>query len=465
MRRSFNIAFIAVLLAAIASGKMAFADNSLVLYADYGAYRYEGESGKSYVEIYYNLLRNNLKFYPDSLGFSAFIDFQLLISDTTGVPLDSLTWRAGSRVNSLSVLDGSDYLISDQYGDIFKAGDYIAHLKVSNGGNTGETIFRMNIPAYEDTALAISSVEWAYEIKPATDGKLVKNGYHILPNASGRFQQESNVVYLYAEIYNIDVSPEADSVHTITMEIYDSRDSLYKIIDPVRYRKPGNSAVVVTGFSIAALDGGLYKMKLKAEDGGNEAWAEKSFSIIPSAEKTRIRLMESILSQYPGAKSIEDQAQAEKFRDDIAYIATTEELKLFDSLNLRGKQNFQKEFWKSRDPDPGTAINEFQLEHYRRLKYVDEHFSRHGGMMPGWRTDQGRVYILYGEPTDIERNPSSIETRSWEKWWYHGLEGGVYFIFVDYEDTDSYELIHSTKKNEVKDENWENKIKMTIYQR
>ena len=383
MRRSFHIAIIAVLLAIIASGKMAFAENSLVIYADYGAYRYEGESGKSYVEIYYNLLRNNLKFYPDSLGFSAFIDFKLLISDTTGVPLDSLTWRAGSRVNSLSVLDGSDYLISDQYGDIFKAGDYIAHLKVSNGGNTGETMFRMNIPAYEDTALAVSSVEWAYEIKPAADGKLAKNGYHILPNASGRFQQEGNVVYLYAEIYNIDVSPEADSVHTITMEIYDSRDSIYKIINPVKYRKPGNSAVVVTGFSIAALDGGLYKMKLKAEDGSNEAWAEKTFSIIPSAEKTRIRLMESILSEYPGAKGIEDEAQAEKFRDDIAYIATTDELKLYDSLNLRGKQNFQKEFWKSRDPDPGTVINEFQLEHYRRLKYVDEHFSRHGGMMPG----------------------------------------------------------------------------------
>ena len=44
-------------------------------------------------------------------------------------------------------------------------------------------------------------------------------------------------------------------------------------------------------------------------------------------------------------------------------------------------------------------------------------------------------------------------------------EHRVYFIFVDYEDTDSYELIHSTKQNEIKDENWENKVKMTIFQR
>ena len=52
-----------------------------------------------------------------------------------------------------------------------------------------------------------------------------------------------------------------------------------------------------------------------------------------------------------------------------------------------------------------------------------------------------------------------------QKWWYHGMEGGVYFVFVDYEDTDSYVLIHSTKQNEIKDEDWENKVKMTIYQR
>ena len=77
----------------------------------------------------------------------------------------------------------------------------------------------------------------------------------------------------------------------------------------------------------------------------------------------------------------------------------------------------------------------------------------------------GRIYILYGEPSDIERNPSSIEERSWQRWWYDSIEGGVYFIFVDFEDTGNYTLVHSSKKDEVKDYNWEDKVKMTLFQR
>ncbi len=77
----------------------------------------------------------------------------------------------------------------------------------------------------------------------------------------------------------------------------------------------------------------------------------------------------------------------------------------------------------------------------------------------------GRIYILHGEPSEIERNQSSFEERSWQRWWYHGIEGGVYFIFVDFEGTGAHEMVHSSKKNEVKDYNWEDKVKMTLFQR
>lgn len=440
-------------------------DKSLLLFSDYAVYKYDDTSDKCYVEIFYNLLRNDLKFYPDSVGFTAIMDFKMVLGDLAGNPLDSLSWKAGTRIVSLSVLEDSDYLISDVFGDLFEPGSYTVDLSVTNDGNSGWNSFKLNVPSFPDSALALSSIEWAYSIKPDSVGKLLKNGYCVMPNASGRFHQDDNIVYLYAETYNIDISPNSDSSYNVLMDIYNSRGELYKSINPVSYVKPGKSAVIATGFSIAAFEGGMYKMKLTVKDGERQAWTEKAFSVIPSAEKTRLRLMQAILNDYPGADGIQNEEQAREFRDAIVYIATADELKLYDSLNLQGKENFRKDFWQARDTDPTTAVNEFQLEHYRRLKYVEEHFSRHAGIIPGWKSDQGRVYILYGEPTDIERNMSSIETRSWEKWWYHGIEGGVYFIFVDYEDTDFYELIHSTKQNEIKDENWENKIKMTVYQR
>ena len=456
-----------LLLFSLLSLRSAFSDEgSIRLFADYAAYKYEGDStGRSYVEIYYNLVRNDLKFFPDSLGYSAIIDFQVNLSDSTGNLLDSMSWKAGSRIKSLSDLKDNDYLISDMFGELFKPGAYILEIRAKNGDNTGSVVLNMEVPDFTSPALSISNIEWAYDVAPDSVGKLVKYGRRVLPNASGRFPQESEAVYLYAEGYNLDDSPFADSDYVITMNIYDANGNLYKSINPIHNNKPGTSAVIITGFSIAAFDGGLYRLELILTDGERTAKSEKTFAVLMSPESVRNKIMQAVLSQYPGAGVIQNDKDAQDFRDNIVYIATPDEMKLYDSLNLQGKQNFQKKFWDSRDPDPSTPINEFKLEHYRRLRYVDEKFTRMGGMVPGWKTDQGRVYILYGEPSEIERYPSSLEARSWEKWWYHGLEGGVYFVFVDYEDTDTYVLVHSTKQNEIKDENWESKIQMTGFQR
>lgn len=465
MNSSIRIFFVFLVAMTMVVPPAGAGDESLFLLSDYAAYKYGDGFDKTYVEICYNLLRNNLKYFPDSTGYSAIINFDLLIHDSEGNLLDSLGWRAGSKIQSLSVLKDSDYLISDVFADLFEPGDYVIDLTAENDNNTAINSFNMKVPDFSDSSLMISSIEWAYKISQDSTGKLTKNGFRVLPNASGRFQQEDNVVYLYAEVYNLDISPESDGNYTVSLEIFDNQGDLYKAIDPADYKKPGASSVIVTGFSIATFQGGIYNMRLTVDDGSRTAGREKIFSVQPSAEKVRMQMMQSVLSSYPGANEIQTEKEAQQFRDDITYIATPDELKLYDSLNLEGKVNFQKKFWSDRDTDPSTPVNEYKMEHYRRLKYVDERFTRHGGMIPGWKTDQGRVYIIYGEPTEIERYPSSIGSRSWQRWWYQGMEGGVYFVFVDYEDTDSYVLIHSTKKNEIRDENWEDKINMTIYQR
>lgn len=463
IRISFLLLFLSLLMAAQA---IKAEEGSLRLFADYAAFKYEGDnSNRSYVEIYYNLVRDDLKYKPDSLGYSAIMNFQVTLNDSAGAFIDSMSWKAGSRISSLSVLGDNDYLISDVLGELFDPGKYSLDVSVANDVSTGSAKINMEVPEFSDTALTLSSIEWAYDVSVDSVGKLVKYGRKVVPNATGRFSQESGAVYLYAEAYNLDNSPGADSTYTLAMNIYDSQGNLYKSINPTHNHKPGSSAVIITGFSIAPFDGGVYKLKLVLTDGDRTAESDKAFTVMMSEEKVKNKIMQAVLSQYPEATAIKTDEDAKRFRNDIIYIASSDELKLYDSLNLQGKENFQKEFWDNRDPDPSTPINEFKIEHYRRLKYVDERFTRMGGMVPGWKTDQGRVYIMYGEPSEIEHNPSSLESRAWERWWYHGLEGGVYFIFVDFEDTDTYVLVHSTKQNEIKDENWQSKIQMTGFMR
>ena len=76
----------------------------------------------------------------------------------------------------------------------------------------------------------------------------------------------------------------------------------------------------------------------------------------------------------------------------------------------------------------------------------------------GMKTDRGRIYILYGEPDEIERYPNDIDKKPYEIWHYNRLEGGVYFIFGDVSGFSNYELLHSTKRGELRDDYWQRRI-------
>jgi len=441
-------------------------EHNIYLTADYCAYDLGDDTDNSYIEIYYNLFRSQLKYEPDSIGYIAIMNFKITISDTSGNIVDSVSWKAGSKITNLSELETkSNFMISDIIPDSRPPGIYNVEITVANGGNIGRTEFQMDVPDFKTEQLSISNLELAYSATPATEGRFIKSGYKIMPNPSRRFSQDDNVIYLYAEGYNYDLSAEADSQYSIEMDIYYMNGEFMKNIPASYYDKPGNTSAIITGFSIAAFKPGGYEVRLILRDGEAMVSAQKQFFVLQSPQKARQELMAAILKEFPRAGTIETEEDAKKFRDDIAYIANSNEFDLYSTLNLEGKRNFQKDFWSFRDNDPSTAFNEYKFEHYRRLKFVADNYDQYGGVIPGWRTDIGRIYIMYGEPTDVERTPSSIEARGWQRWWYHGIEGGIYFVFIDYENTDTFELVHSSKQNEAKDYNWEEKIKMNVYSR
>lgn len=111
----------------------------------------------------------------------------------------------------------------------------------------------------------------------------------------------------------------------------------------------------------------------------------------------------------------------------VRYIITREERKIFLELPDSEKGKFKEEFWKRRDPDPDTEENEFEMEYYNRVERADKLFSGEG--KPGWLTDRGRIYILFGPPTDRITYPMGEDpyNRCSEIWYY----GNFPVIFVD----------------------------------
>jgi GWxTD domain-containing protein len=100
----------------------------------------------------------------------------------------------------------------------------------------------------------------------------------------------------------------------------------------------------------------------------------------------------------------EGSAYDKWLNEEVPWIITDEERAAFKLLsNDEEREKFIEHVWDVRDPTPGTVENEFRDEYYRRVMYANERFS---AGVPGWKTDRGRIYIVYGPPDEIESHPS-----------------------------------------------------------
>lgn len=117
--------------------------------------------------------------------------------------------------------------------------------------------------------------------------------------------------------------------------------------------------------------------------------------------------------------------------EDVRWIATDQERKDFLALeSVKARDGFIKEFWERRNPTPGSQNNAFKEEHYRRLAFANTNFA---ARTPGFETDRGHIYIVYGPPDVITPHAGS-ETASPSQTWYYrrlGDKTPVSFEFVD----------------------------------
>ena len=149
-----------------------------------------------------------------------------------------------------------------------------------------------------------------------------------------------------------------------------------------------------------------------------------------------------------------NKAYKDWLEKDVAYIITDEERKAFKKLQTDDeRERFIEEFWRRRDPDPDTDENEYREEYYERIAYANEHFA---SGIPGWKTDRGRIYIMWGKPDETESHPSggaynresyegggSTSTYPFERWFYRYLAGvgsGIEIEFVDPTGSGEYRI-------------------------
>lgn len=142
---------------------------------------------------------------------------------------------------------------------------------------------------------------------------------------------------------------------------------------------------------------------------------------------------------------------------DVDLIITDQERKAFKKLQTdEEREQFIEQFWRRRDPDPDTDENEYREQYYERIAYANEHFA---SGIPGWKTDRGRIYIMYGKADEVESHPAggpydrpsyhgggTTSTYPFEIWFYRyipGVGSGVEIEFVDPTGSGEYRLARS----------------------
>jgi GWxTD domain-containing protein len=149
-----------------------------------------------------------------------------------------------------------------------------------------------------------------------------------------------------------------------------------------------------------------------------------------------------------------DNAYKQWLTEDVIYIISPDERNAFLQLATNEeREQFIEQFWLRRSANPDLPDNDFKEEHYRRIAYANEHYA---SGIPGWKTDRGRMYIMWGPADEVESHPTggtydrpmeegggSTSTYPWETWRWRYLEGigeNIILEFVDPSGSGEYHL-------------------------
>ncbi len=425
---------------------------------DYAQFGYDSTS--NYIEFYYSFNQNDLTITNTDTSTYVQGDLKISIIDTAaGKILVDKDWKV---VNEIKDTSETDRGLVGVLSFVISKGTYKIQIV---GGDAANTEHKKSItdylnvkPLWKDKA-ALSDLQFATRIIPNSPNKksiFYKNTYEIVPSIMNVYGDNQPVLFYYLELYNLKTLPKGN----IKLEsvVYNSRGKIVsdksKIISNSVNSRVEVGTVVLNKFPTDSYTLTEALLDSAANIGISSS---KRFYVynpsIPLPDTVYANNTSSLTSEF----SVMSEEEIDKIFDESKYIATSNEIKQYEGLStLEGKRKFLYGFWKTRDTNPATALNEAYLDYMNKVQKCNENFSYMG--REGWKSDRGRVYLVYGEPSEIERFPNEQNTKPYEIWHYNEIQGGVIFVFADLTGFSRYTLVHSTMRGEVSDQNWMERV-------
>lgn len=439
-----------------------YAQEELSFNFDYARFHYDSVS--AYVEFYYSFNQDQLTLTEKNDDFLVeaiiHLDMKAKGSEEYFINKD---WKVSNVVRK-STGGLTDKSLVGVFGLVIPNGVY--DVTVEGRDFLNETVKKtikevIEINPLQSDELGISDIQLATGIKKEgadPNSIFYKNTLEVTPNPSILYSQTSPVLFYYSELYNI-------------TKVENEKLKLQKVLTNSAGRIVYNTSKEVVSGQNSIVEIGVVNLKDYPTDtynlmlglidtASNKAMVtnKKFFLYNPGVEDTTLMLASA--TGYMGSEyGVLSEEECDDMFDKIKYIASGQEIDQYEKIDsVDAKRKYLFEFWNRRDNNPNQPGNSFKKTYMNRLNYVQGNFGN--SYREGYKTDRGRVYLTYGEPDQIDRYPNESEYKPFEIWTYHGIESGVEFIFGDVTGFSSYELLHSTKRGELRDDSWRRRLRM-----
>ncbi len=450
MKKIFLLLFVPILL---------IGQNKFTLDIDYATFPLDTKSG--IVELYYAYPQNCLTvtgIAPEQ-SVGGILNVKVKKADSKQIVVDKY-WKFTSNCDTIE--NGKSLIGVLRFK--FDAGKY--NFSVTGTDLNDSTAFKIinfdvAIIPLDKNNITISNIEAASSIVQESkniNSMFYKNTMEITPNVVGIYGLNFPVIFFYSEIYNVNKGIGAKHLKVDHL-LVNSRNK--NVFAKSKFISRKNSSIVDVGaIKVNKFPTGAYNLVVSVTDTVtkfNIASIKKLYIYNPGILDTAVNQLKvtDVLTSELVEFSLEE---LNKMFEQSKYIASNDEIKEWKKIsNVVGKRKFLQKFWSNRDEDRSTPQNETMKKYFERVRYADRHY-KNFSKKEGWMTDMGRVYVVYGEPYEIERYPSDQALKPYEIWFYDKIEGGVTFAFGDQTGYGDYRLLNSTKRGELQNPNWQQSL-------
>ncbi len=312
---------------------------------------------------------------------------------------------------------------------------------------------------FAENNVEVSDVILASEIKKASAQNpdvAPQSAYEISPNPRQIYGDPVPTLFYYFEAYNLKGGLKSGSYKSYCRVENENGGLVEGLGQPYRTKKKVHDFSVELGsVNVATLPAGVYTLVYGIADSAQnlQVSRRKKFYVYNSAQiagSSAAGPVEQML-----ASASEGELDDEFAR--MQHIVLRDEKKMFEGLtSADAKKKLIASLWEVHKTEEYPNGVTFRMVYLTRAREADARFLT--VLRPGWKSDRGRVFILYGPPSNIERVPSNSNTKPYETWRYDDIQGGVIFVFVDRTGFKNYELVHSTHRNELHNADWQSLI-------